>query len=423
MAHWWALGGRLALLLAVLVVGSWGNPPARPVNEQGWFVDALPQAFGRQPVEDTYRAGAVSLLSGDLAPLPVPYYSQRDQRWGCAQLGTCKCDLNGCTTQAYTTMADAGCYPTSQAMIFAYYAGGSYLDPGAYNQCLLASQGYTAFPGACSNGVCGALDDAPAACRPSGLQYLGPSIDKAILDEDLRNGHPAIAVVGAGVPGRLPHAVVVIGKRGPNYVVNDPYYDAASYDRVEISPAEIYGFHRWTGPVPVSVSQALPQTGASVPAQAAPVQVIPRPFAGEVELSSAPSAIPAWRATYTRDVTVPDGTTLPTGRAFAKAWAIVNSGQVSWPDGTRLKHVGGALLGAEASVAVPSVRPGQAAVVWVPMRSPASPGPVQSDWRLEAPDGTAFGPTLYVQIDVEARRSRYQPNWSLFESARRRASS
>jgi hypothetical protein len=58
--------------------------------------------------------------------------------------------------------------------------------------------------------------------------------------------------------------------------------------------------------------------------------------------------------------------------------------------------------------------------VVVPMRAPQSPGAVRSDWRLVTPDGTPFGPTLYVEITVTPRVSRFQNNWSMFEQAHRR---
>jgi hypothetical protein len=416
MARWAARVRRVALLLGLVWAGVFGfQPTAGPAAP----VAGLPQASGLQgAVAWPAAPEAVALLATDLAALPVPYYSQRDQRWGCSQLGTCGCNLNGCTSESFTTMADAGCYPTSQAMIFAYYAGGSFLDPGAYNECLRANQGYTAFPAACSSGACGALDDPPAGCRPAGVQYLGPSLDKAVLDDDLQNGHPAIAVVGVGVPGRLPHAVVVVGKRGGNYIVNDPFYGAAPHSRSEVSPGEIYGFHRWTGPLPGSVAAALPQAGALPQQPAAPPQGIPRPFAGDQAATTPAPA--ASRAAYAGDLTVPDGTALPAGRAFAKAWSMINRGEAAWPVGTRLEHVGGAPLGDRDAVPVPAARPGQAAAVVVPMRAPQSPGAVRSDWRLVTPDGTPFGPTLYVEITVTPRVSRFQNNWSMFEQAHRR---
>jgi len=357
----------------------------------------------------------------DIGPLPVPYYSQRDERWGCSQLGTCVCDLSTCTSQSVTTIADAGCYPTSQAMVFAYYAGGGFLDPGQYNECLIANQGYTAFPGACSNGVCGAIDDPPAGCRPAGLQYLGPSLDKAVLDEDLRSGHPAIAVTAVGVPGRLPHAVVVIGKRGGNYLVNDPYYAVS-----EMSADAIYGFHRWAGSVPVAAAAALPQAGAAVeaPQTAAPPETTGAHAQSPATAAAgqSPSAETTSRldSSYVRDVTVPDGTPVPSSHPFAKVWAVRNSGNTSWPQGTRLMRLGGAVLGTRAVMAVPALAPGETARIWAPMRSPVDARtPLREEWRLATPEGALFGDTLTVEVTVTGPARRRASNWSMFEVARR----
>jgi hypothetical protein len=397
---------RAALAVLLLVVAM--AAPQRAVAGEGAPL-ALPRAAGEHPSASGAVGGASADARMDIGPLPVPYYSQRDERWGCDQLGTCTCDLNTCRTSAVTTMADAGCYPTAQAMVFAYYAGGAFMDPGAYNRCLLANGGYAAFPGACASGVCGAADDPPAACRPPGLAYLGPSLDKAVLDDDLANGHPAIAVIGVGVPGRLPHAVVVTGKSGGNYTVRDPYYD-----RAVVSPGEIYGFHRWRGPgvsAPPAATAGLAQAAAGV---------LPGPSAGDpaaLATQGGPIEAPRLAAAFSADVTVPDGAPAPGGRTFTKTWAVRNPGPLAWPEGTRLVHVGGERLGVVESVAAPALAPGEAGRVSVPMRASRGPGVARSDWRLAAPDGTPFGPALYVEITVQAPLRPERRNWAMFEQA------
>ncbi|NLD72753.1 MAG: hypothetical protein GX649_08565 [Chloroflexi bacterium] len=397
----WMWRRPLAVFLAVLLVAGRIADQGVAAGGGGDVAISLPQAAGEHPPRAAAAAPAPPDARSAIGPLPVPYYSQRDERWGCEQIGTCTCDLNTCTAATYTTIADAGCYPTSQAMLFAYYGGGAFMDPGAYNRCLLAHGGYTAFPGACSNGLCGALDDPPAACRPPGLTYLGPSMDRAVLDADLANGHPAIAVVGVGIPGRLPHAVVVTGKRGGNYTVHDPYYD-----RREVSPGEIYGFHRWQGP-----GVALPQAGAAGPSPAVGV-ALPGASAG---VPVAPDSRPS--AAYAADITVPDGAVTPGGRGFTKTWRVRNAGSAAWPEGTRLVHVGREALGLTSSVPAPALSPGETGDVSVYMRAPRTPGDVRSDWRLVAPDGEAFGPVLYVEISVDAPHSPERRNWSMFEVA------
>ena len=191
---------RAALAVLLLVVAM--AAPQRAVAGEGAPL-ALPRAAGEHPSASGAVGGASADARMDIGPRPVPYYSQRDERWGCDQLGTCTCDLNTCRTSAVTTMADAGCYPTAQAMVFAYYAGGAFMDPGAYNRCLLANGGYAAFP-ARARAACAAPPTTHLPPAGPGARVPGAVLDKAVLDDDLANGHPAIAVIGVGVPGRLP---------------------------------------------------------------------------------------------------------------------------------------------------------------------------------------------------------------------------
>lgn len=356
--------------------------PGGPFDATGTFGGAtggeLALAALRQmtapPGEGEPSAGRLA----EIPPLLVPFYSQRDPRWGCERLGTCTCDLSTCRSETFTTLADAGCYPTSQAMLFAYYAGGEFMDPSAYNACLTANAGYIPFPGACADGVCGAMDDPPAACRPEGLVYVGPSLDKAVLDQDLRSGYPAIGVVDVGVPGRSPHAVVITGKRDGRYLVNDPYYGPGPYRRTSVAPSEVYGFHRWRGPVPANVAAA-----SHVPQPAGPAEPVP-------------VAAPILGARFVRDVTVPDGAAVASGTPLVKTWALRNTGNTAW-EGVRLVHVGGDALGAAPAVEA-HAEPGATAEISVELVVPGRPGRYVGRWQLEAADGRRFGPVIWVDL-------------------------
>jgi len=198
-----------------------------------------------------------------IPPIEVPYYSQRDDAWAYDQLGTCACGMKRCPAQSHTTIADAGCYPTCQAMVFAYYAQSGWLTPGEYNRCLATHGGYEPFESACGAGLCAARDSPPQACRPKGVYYVGATLDKTILDDDLRMGYPAIAIINVEAPGLMPHAVVVVGKQDGNYVVNDPYYGGSPRHHTQVSPESIFGVHRWRGPLPHIVRQEFATDGAS----------------------------------------------------------------------------------------------------------------------------------------------------------------
>ena len=103
---------------------------------------------------------------------------------------------------------------------------------------------------------------------------------------------------------------------------------------------------------------------------------------------------------YVADVTVPDNTVFDPGAAFTKTWKLLNDGTCTWPSGTLLMYVSGDTMSSPASVAAPQLAAGAQSNISVNFSAPASPGTYRSNWQLQAPDGTRFGPTVYVQIVV-----------------------
>lgn len=102
------------------------------------------------------------------------------------------------------------------------------------------------------------------------------------------------------------------------------------------------------------------------------------------------------------DVTVPDGTQMAGGTAFAKTWRMKNNGTCAWQDGTKFAYASGDLLGGPAPVAVPSVAVGSNTDVTVHFTAPAAPGTYRSNWSLQTPSGAPFGPDVHVEIVVPA---------------------
>lgn len=174
--------------------------------------------------------------SQTIPTIPVPFYSQTDPRWICDQIGTCGCWWGNCSY--YTGIGDAGCYITSEAMVFDYYTG-HYKDPQELNDCLTENNGYGLWQG-CGWGLCAATYNPIAACKPRRVNYLGLSGDLDVLDQDLASGHPAIAWVDGGT-----HYVVVTGKKDGLYQINDPLYP-----RNQIYPGQIIYVVRLQGPLP-----------------------------------------------------------------------------------------------------------------------------------------------------------------------------
>lgn len=172
--------------------------------------------------------------------LPVPYYSQTDPRWRCDQFGTCNCFFGLCAY--YTGIGDAGCYITSEAMIFDYYTG-HYKDPSELNECLTQNDGYGLWSG-CTWGLCQASYEPISSCKPNVIQYENINGNLDVLDQDLTDGYPGLAWVDGGT-----HYVVIIGKKDGLYQILDPLYA-----RTEIWPGEIIYYVRYHGPLPAPVT-------------------------------------------------------------------------------------------------------------------------------------------------------------------------
>lgn len=174
----------------------------------------------------------------EIPNLPVPYYSQRDPRWICDQIGSCWCYMGAC--YGYTGIGDAGCYITAEAMIFDYYTGG-YKDPQELDTCLTQNGGYGYWAG-CGYGVCAVSYNPLDACSPAVVEYAGFSSNRDVLDADLAAGYPVVAWVDGGT-----HYVVIIGKQNGKYQVHDPLYN-----RTEIYSGQIVHFVRYHGPLPTA---------------------------------------------------------------------------------------------------------------------------------------------------------------------------
>lgn len=171
------------------------------------------------------------------APLNVPFFSQRDSRWGCNKLGSCL-DSSKCNTGTVThsTIYRYGCFLTSKAMLFNYYES-EYTDPGELNSCLLNSDGYvqdTADSGYKSGfGYC--LMNWNNACVPSGVSYINSKsgdIDSlsSDIDAELTSGYPVLADVRYNTTDcndkTKQHMVLIVAKSGSSYIVKDPWDEA-----------------------------------------------------------------------------------------------------------------------------------------------------------------------------------------------------
>ncbi|SDU27112.1 Peptidase C39 family protein [Verrucomicrobium sp. GAS474] len=132
--------------------------------------------------------------------LPVPGFAQNDPRWGDDFLGATPGRLGG-----------EGCAVTSAAMVLCYF--GIPTDPHFLNLFLTETGGYTPQ---------GWIEwEGAEALRPGTVRKVYEDLPSHFLvDRNLWRGIPSI--VRLRMRGGTTHFVVIVGKRGFDYLIRDP---------------------------------------------------------------------------------------------------------------------------------------------------------------------------------------------------------
>jgi Ig-like domain-containing protein len=105
--------------------------------------------------------------------------------------------------------------------------------------------------------------------------------------------------------------------------------------------------------------------------------------------------------TFVEDLTIPDNMFTTFGLALDKQWLVQNSGTCNWSSGYRLKHIGGANLGAPEEVALYPAKAGTQATVEILFTAPFTEGAYESAWQAADANGNAFGDPIYIRIAVQ----------------------
>jgi hypothetical protein len=132
--------------------------------------------------------------------LPVPRFAQSDPRWAEEELGP-----------ASSTMGEEGCAVSCAAMVLAFY--GQDIDPGRLNTFLTDNSGYTPQ---------GWLYWEKAAdFHPGLVRHAYEDLPSYFLiDSNLEGGNPVI--VRIHLTNGITHFVVIVGKAGFDYLIQDP---------------------------------------------------------------------------------------------------------------------------------------------------------------------------------------------------------
>jgi hypothetical protein len=132
--------------------------------------------------------------------LQVPSFAQADQRWRGDSLG-----------YTNTTLGAEGCAVTSAAMALAFY--GIDVDPQRLNRFLKDSNGYT------ERGWL--YWEAAAEYEPGKVRHAYEDLPSfRLMDLSLLKGNPVIVRIRR--PGGGTHFVVIVGKKGWEYIAQDP---------------------------------------------------------------------------------------------------------------------------------------------------------------------------------------------------------
>ena len=105
--------------------------------------------------------------------------------------------------------------------------------------------------------------------------------------------------------------------------------------------------------------------------------------------------------TFVEDLTIPDNMFSTFGLSLDKQWLVQNSGTCNWNANYRLKHIGGAELGAPEEVALYPAKAGTQATIRILFTAPFTEGAYESAWQAVDPNGNAFGDPIYIRIAVQ----------------------
>ena len=134
--------------------------------------------------------------------LAVPSFRQGDEKWGDDPLGGV--EING-------TLGGEGCAVASAAMVFKFY--GVDVDPQQLNWFLTSVGGYT------EQGWL--YWDRAAWFAPDRVRHVYEDLASyQLIDSNLTRGNPVI--VRVRLPSGITHFVVIAGKDGFDYLVQDP---------------------------------------------------------------------------------------------------------------------------------------------------------------------------------------------------------
>jgi len=168
------------------------------------------------------------------------------------------------------------------------------------------------------------------------------------------------------------------------------------------------------------IKPATDQPSVSIVRTPTATSIVPQPTLHPT-LPATPSPIPTlskeatdtqlclYASKFIEDVTIPDGSVLPTGQQVEKTWRIRNTGTCSWEEGISLIHIKAHKFDAPGKVSVPLAMPGEQVDVSLSFTTPKTPGIYESYWRLENAKGELFGGVLFIHLNTTTSTKNAEP--------------
>lgn len=107
-------------------------------------------------------------------------------------------------------------------------------------------------------------------------------------------------------------------------------------------------------------------------------------------------------AAFISDVTLIDFSVVSPGQPLTKTWRMKNTGTSTWGTGYQLVFVDGEQMGAPLAMDIPAAQPDQTVDLNVPLTAPSASGDHAGFFQLRNPQGTYFGPRIWVKIRVQS---------------------
>jgi len=135
---------------------------------------------------------------------------------------------------------------------------------------------------------------------------------------------------------------------------------------------------------PKAEEKEVPKVEIKIPEQKKSESVLSKPI---ILLSNAES------------VTIPDESEIEANSHFIKTWNIKNTGDLPWPEGTKLVCTDSDMQSLKHELPLPGIiEPGDSVMLSVTMVAPAIPGRYNSYWRLCTKENVPFGHRMWAII-------------------------